>query len=322
MADYATPQDFNPAAGAGGDDTPAVQAAINTGYAYLPWTASGYHLLGRLIVNSGNVVQGSRKKPSLVMLGPDLMFDVRGSDIVIESLRPVFTEPRVLMLMRTDLSDMERVTFRDLLVHGAYNLVLDLDGPYRSVLLKMSDILGYGTAQAGIDLRRAFAYLYATRISVFQVPTANVPAVNVIGNEGAFWTECDATNGTVNTSNTGNHGFAFTNCKANWISACMADMVGGDGVKMEGCEYMYLDRVISSMVGGRGVAALNSGKVTLSSCNVGGRAGMSYAPSQPGIYANNSPKIILDDGCRVYSATGTPVSIVNSAGSRNNAMVA
>lgn len=322
MTDYATPQDFNPTAGTGGDDTSAVQSAINTGYAYLPWAPAGYNLHGRLIVNAGNVVQGSKKKPSLVMQGSDLMFDTRGSDILIESLRPVFHTPRICILMRTDLSDMERVTFRDLTVHGAYSLILDLDGPYRSVLLKMSDILGYGTAQTGIDLRRAFAYLYATRISVFQVPTANVPAVNVIGNEGAFWTECDATNGTVNASNTGNHGFVFTNCKANWISACMADMVGGDGVKMDGCEYMYLDRVISSMVGGRGVAALNSGKVTLSSTNVGGRAGLPYAPNQPGIYASNSPNIILDDGCRVYSATGAPVQLVSCAGARNNAMVA
>lgn len=320
-SDCKTPQDFVPSAGTGGDDRPAIQAAINSGCpVYLPWTPAGYNLAYRLVLPQGSVLTGSPKKPTINCGASEWIAEITGHYVTVENVTAAFPSGGSGFLLRTDLANLEHVTIRNVTLMGANTAVMDLPGQYKSVLLKFSDIVSYGTKGAGIYLRRAFAYLYGDRISILQDALSNQPAFRIVANEGSFWTQCDATNGTVNASNTGNHGFQFENCQAVWVSQCMADTVGGNGFDVQGGQFIYFNQAVSSLAGGKGLNANGVEQLTWAASNVGGRAGTAYAPSQPGIYISNSPKAIIDDASRVYSATGTPVQLVNCAGARNNAL--
>lgn len=323
--EWKTPQQYGAAGDGYTDDRQAFQLAIDSGYpVYVPYTPLGYVLGYRLRLPSGSVLRMSDGVPSLKLNSNDWLVEITGSEVLVSGLKADMghLSSGGVVLLRSDETTIESVTIERSVVSHAATFVRDLPhATNRIVGLTLVDITAHALRDTGLFLTRSFAYQHVERVTFIPAATNTAPAIYQIGNEGAFWREVDVTNGTVNASNGSNHAFVLENCKANWIGECMADSVGGNGFDLRGCDYIYIDRCIASLNGGKGFSVSDSQRVTISSSNVGGRAGAPYAPSQPGFYVNNSPKTILDDGCRVYSATGAPVQIVSSAGARNNVMV-
>jgi hypothetical protein len=323
--EWKTPQDFGAVGDGSTDDRAAFQSAADSGWPiYVPWTPGGYVLGHRVRLQSGAALEFSTKSPSLKLNSNDWLFEVVGSDVKLTGFRADLSHLASGggILLRTDQSHLERVLIEDIILSAATNAVMDMASPtYRAVLLTLKNIIAYGLRGSGIMLQRSFAYQHCEKLTMLPVASNLQPAFYSIGNEGSFWRQCDATGGSVHVGNTSALGFGFVNCKAVWIEQCMADMVGGSGFAFNGCEYVYGNQLISSMVGAIGIAVNNSSKVTLSSCNVGGRSGMPYSPAHPGFAVSDSPGTIIDDACRAYASSGLPVSVVSSSGTRNNVMV-
>lgn len=323
--EWKTPQDFGAVGDGVTDDRAAFQAAASSGWPiYVPYTPTGYAISARIQLPSGCTFKGSDKKPSIKLLTNDWLFEIVGSDVEVANFRSDFSHLSggSGVLIRTDLLTMERVLISDMIFVGPSCAVSDMpSSSFRIVLLTIRDIIAYSLRGTGISLQRSFAYQRCERLTMLPIPSNNNAIFLSVGNEGSFWNECDATGGSVHAGNTGAVGFRFANCKAVWMRACMADMVGGGGFVLTGCEYFYGSQLVSSMVGTVGISINDSTKITLSACNVGGRAGMPYAPGHPDISVGNSPGTIIDDACRVYNSSGTPISIVGSPGTRNNALV-
>lgn len=326
MFDYVIPSQFGTIGGS--DDRPAIQASIDSGSpVFLPWRIGGYKISSRLSLPTGAAVKFSDKPTQLNLTNSgEWLFEITGSDVTIDGLTSDAGAVPVVggVLFRTDLASLERVTLKNFTTYGVSTLLQDMpSSSNRMVLLKLSDLTSYGTRGSGVKLTRSFAYQYAERVNILYngVPNPTQSGWFQVGLEGGFFNKCDVTSGTVNGTNGGNHGFEFESCKAIWMSSSMSDMVGGGGLYIKNSEYIYVDRFISSMVGTHGISLVNSHKVTLSSCNVGGRSGMPYAPAMPGIYASNCADLIIDDGCRVYGSTGTPVQLISCPRGKNNAYI-
>lgn len=325
--EWKTPQDYGAKGDGWTDDRQAFQAAINSGYpVYVPWAPAGYVLGSRLTAIPGTVIEGSLKKPLLKLNSSDWLVELMGSDISVSRLRADFNHlsGAGAILLRSDQTHLERIDLKDLLFSGPHVVLQDLPSSiYRIVLMKIADILAYGVRGPGVFLSRSFAYQYVERVNLLYNGVPN--PVNIgwyqYGNEGGFFKDIDVTSGVVTPYNSGAHAFNFVGCKALWMENLMADMVGGGGFVFEGCEYGYGKSLISSMVGTVGLAVYNSGRMSFSGCNVGGRAGMAYAPNHPAVSIVNSPGTILDDACRVYASVGIPVAISGSSGARSSAVV-
>lgn len=323
--EWKTPQDFGAVGDGVTDDRAAFQLAADDPYpTYVPWTPAGYAIGSRIRLPVGKIFLGAPNKPRLKLLTNDWLFEVAGAEVEVGSFRADFghLSSGNGVLLRTDENHLERVIVHDFIMAGANCIVSDMpSATYRAVLLTIKDIIGYALKGTGIHLQRSFAYQRCERLTMLPTATNNSPAFYSIGNEGSFWVQCDATGGNVHAGNAGAHGFQFDNCKAVWMGQCMADMIGGGGFFLNNCEYFYGSQLVASMVGTIGISVNSSRKVTLSACNVGGRAGMPYAPGHPDLAVGNSPGTIIDDACRVYNSSALPISIVGSPGTRNNALV-
>lgn len=325
--DWVTPQEYGAAGDGWADDRQAFQLAIESGRpVYVPHTPAGYVLGARLRLGDGAVVEFSKKRPYLKLNSEDWLFEIAGSDVELHGVNANMTHLTYggAVLLRSDQNHLERINISRMKLFRAHAVLHDLPSPNKViVLLKLKDVVSYQTKGPGIDLKRSFAYQHLEEVHIGYTGSPNPihAGFSVAGNEGAFWTKCDVTGGYVGPDNTANHGFVLVNCLANWFDTCMADMVGGGGFVINGGAYHYLEKCVSSMVGTMGFSVVNSGRVTLSSSNVGGRAGMAYAPAHPGFFGYGAPALILDDGCRAYSCAGAPVSLTNCAGARNNVYI-
>lgn len=328
---FKTPQDFGAVGDGVTDDKVAFQCAIDSGYPVaVPWTPTGYLISTRLRMTDGATILGADKAPVLKLgSSGEWLFEIVGSDVTIKNLKGAFGHLASggFCLLRSDQASFERPLIEDIMLTGASGIIHDLGGSGTIVFLQMRRIKSYGTRGRGINLSRSFAYQHAEQISVLYNGIAN-PHIGVcqVGNEGSFWSACDVTCGMVTMELSGAHGFYFQNCKAVWMRDCMADMVGGGGFFLDGGNnFIYMRDCIASMVGTHGFSIVNNGPdITLAGCKVGGRKGMPYSPSMPGIYCYNTSYLIVDDACRTYNmAGGSGIGFVNggaSAGVRDNAM--
>ena len=307
--DFVTPQSVGSPCDGVNDDYYHVMSILASGKSvYLPY--ANYSFSNPVYLQSGQTVIGSKRRPRCYTpVDGGYLFDVAGSDVTIENIQGDFTNRTSagLVRLRTDLLPMERVKLSSMISFGGTSLVTDMGGSNYIVSLSITDVVGRGHRGPGFTLTKAFAYLRMTDLLVDYVGSNshNHIAYTTLGNQGAWWTRCDTTGGVVDASTTGNHGFYFENCVANWMTDCMADTVGGGGLFLAGGNsHFYVHKFISSLCGTHPFSIVNNNRITLSACEAGGRAGQPYAPGYAGFVCVNTPNLIIDAASRGYNNAG------------------
>ena len=296
MTDFwVTPQDFGAVADGVTDDRAAIVAAIASGRpVYIP--AGSYKVSTRITVPSNVYIRGDWRKTDIIFgTNADWLFEITGSNVVIEGLRLNFVSLASgsgAFLMRTDLTTMERIYLRDIETTSASYLLSDLTHATNIVvMLHIQNVVARLHRGPGIALQRAFAYLILKFVTVDYVGSASRAhiAYSLTGNQGSFWENVDVTNGLVDATTANAHGFSFANCIAVWMNNCMADTCGGHGFYFTtGNTYFYLNNCIASLCGKVGFAVVGGGNMHLTQCIASGRKGLGYAPVWEGFRIEGS----------------------------------
>lgn len=304
------------------DDSPAFQAAIDSGFpVYVPETASGYLISSTLTLQTGAVIYGSSTNTKLIggMSSTAFMFEVQGSEILIEGLTLDFTSlpsGAGAVRLRTDLSSMERIFISDLLTRGAnYGVKDEASGSFICVALQMSGIFFRLHRGPGVELQRAFAYLSLERVTVDYVGSSSKDfiAYSITGNEGSFWDKVDVTGGTVDGTTTNNVGFLFDDCVAVWINNCMADTVGSHGFYLRNSSrYFYFVNAISSLCGGHHFFLEDTNEIHMTNCVASGRSNIPGSPAnQDGWRIDDSNRVMLSN-CHSLLMTGNGFNLIGA----------
>jgi len=282
-------------------------------------SAGEYEFTSRVTIAANKTIAGNKAK--FKKTNGDWLFDVTGSDAAVFDFQ--FTGSSTLgggvVLLRTDLSAIERFTMARVVTFHSSQLIGDAGGANSAINVTLYEASCRVHRGVGVAFSKVFAYLKMFFVTIDYVGSSsrNHTGFSITGNEGAFIYSCDVTGGLVDGTTTSNHGFAFQNCKAVWLTNCMADTVGGKGFYIvSGCQYIYfLGECVASLCGDHGLAISGGSDYEVNSIFVNGRVGQAYAPANiHGIHLTSAIGVSISkfksqsnngDGIRITNSTVT-----------------
>gem|GEM_PF-4811109 len=274
-----------------------------------------YRFASTITLTNGNCLKGesSRTKISLSPLLAADIFHYVGTQITVKDLLVYGnrTQTNYLHKFRTDLINCSVIDIDNVWSDGCAGIFSDANALFSLTNLTVTKCTNTGVTARSIDFRDALAFIFFKRVAFDYVgvtnASSNMYAVFMANNEGAIFEDVDILGGT-KVGFAGRDGFRFENCRAVWLTRCMADHMGGWGFVISDCDYVYFTTCTSSLCNkDQFYINTNSRWITATNCYAGGSAGETGAiAGVHGWLVENSVQVAVNGGT-VSNCTGKAI---------------
>lgn len=276
---------------------------------------SDYRFASTVTLNNGNCLRGdsSRSKITISPLMAVDVFHYVGTQISVKDLLVYGnrTQTNFLHKFRTDLMNCSVIDIDNVWSDGCAGIFSDANSTFLLTNLTVTKCTNTGVTGRSLDFRDALAFIFFRRVAFDYVgvtnPSSNTYVVYMANNEGAIFEDVDVLGGT-KVGFSDRDGFRFENCRAIWLTRCMADHMGGWGFFVSDCDYVYFTTCTSSLCNkDQYYINTNSRWVTATNCYAGGSNGETGAiAGVHGWLVENSIQVTVNGGT-VSNCTGKGV---------------
>ncbi|MGI8390553.1 right-handed parallel beta-helix repeat-containing protein [Brucella anthropi] len=295
-----------------------------------------YRFASTVTLNNGNCLRGdsSRSKITISPLMAVDVFHYVGTQITVKDLLVYGnrTQTNFLHKFRTDLMNCSVIDIDNVWSDGCAGIFSDANSTFLLTNLTVTKCTNTGVTGRSLDFRDALAFIFFRRVAFDYVgvtnPSSNTYAVYMANNEGAIFEDVDVLGGT-KVGFSDRDGFRFENCRAIWLTRCMADHMGGWGFFVSDCDYVYFTTCTSSLCNkDQYYINTNSRWITATNCYAGGSNGETGAIAgvhgwliensiqvtvNGGTASNCTGKAIVTSGATTRFV-GTGVAMIDNAG--------
>lgn len=276
---------------------------------------SNYRFASTVTLNSGNCLRGDSSR-SNITISPLMAVDVFhyvGTQITVKDLLVYGnrTQTNFLHKFRTDLMNCSVIDIDNVWSDGCGGIFSDANSQFQLTNLTVTKCTNTGVTGRALDFRDALAFIFFRRVAFDYVgvtnSSSNTYAVYMANNEGAIFEDVDVLGGT-KVGFSDRDGFRFENCRAVWLTRCMADHMGGWGFFVKDCDYVYFTTCTASLCNkDQYYINTNSRWITATNCYAGGSNGETGAiAGVHGWLIENSIQITVNGGT-VSNCTGKGV---------------
>lgn len=274
-----------------------------------------YRFASTVTLNNGNCLRGdsSRSKVTISPLMAVDVFHYVGTQITVKDF--LFygnrTQTNFLHKFRTDLMNCSVIDIDNVWSDGCAGIFSDANSLFQLTNLTVTKCTNTGVTGRSLDFRDALAFIFFRRVAFDYVgvtnPSSNTYAIYMANNEGAIFEDVDVLGGT-KVGFSDRDGFRFENCRAVWLTRCMADHMGGWGFVVSDCDYVYFTTCTSSLCNkDQYYVNTNSRWITATNCYAGGSNGETGAiAGVHGWLVENSIQVTVNGGT-VSNCTGKGV---------------
>lgn len=287
--DSVSVKDFGAVGDGVANDTAAWQAAINTGKrVFVP--NGNYSITASLNINNPVFLDGESKR-AIVNIPASASFDlfrIASSNVIIKNMtiQGNGTQTGSLFKLRSSVGSYEMFFFENIEAKQCHHFLTDDNSTGILTLCYVSDCFHRQPTGNGIDLTDMFAYFFVDRFTVDYVgvtaPSSNTPGIRQRNGQGSRFSNVDILGGTI--AGMGNRrGFDIQNCEAVWLTRCMGDTMGGEGIFLKTCNAVYLSEVTGSLCNLHQIVIDGCTNVLASNLYAGGRNALAGAAAQDGV---------------------------------------
>jgi hypothetical protein len=267
------------------DDSVNFQKAIDyaatvKGRVCVPATANGYVLSG-LTVPSNVFIQGEGGRPIIIHSTASPLFTFSGgtSRAYVDNFSITSTSSTAsTFYLDTSSSNVERIYVSNIETDEGYVFFSDANGTGIADEIYIDNCALRRHRRQGLLFKDVFAFLFVTRVFVDRIGSSegNYNSFDLTGNEGAIFTNCDAT-GDASGSTTSQNGYVLTNCIAVWFVRCDADNQGGYGFFASGCSNIYYTECLGPLCANSSFFWTNCSYIRGVNLYAKGRDGLGYS---------------------------------------------
>ena len=309
LRDTVSVKDFGAVGDGVANDAPAFQAAINTGKnVFVP--KGTYRIASALNITAPVAISGESKE-AVISLPASASFDlfrIASSNVMINTLtvQGNGTQTGSIFKLRSSVGSYEMFFFENVETRQCHHFLTDDNSTGVLTLCYIENCFHRQPTGNGIDVNDLFAYFFVDRFTVDYVgvsaASSNTPGIRLRNCQGSRFTNIDVLGGVI-AGMASRRGFDIQDSEAVWLTRCMADTMGGEGVFIKNCDGVYLTEVTGSLCDLHQIVIDECNNVVGASLYAGGRNALSGAAAQDGVrISGGSTAVALSS---VFAASNT-----------------
>lgn len=305
--------------GSGATNRAAFQSAINTGRRVIVPNGTYAFDATPITITNPTYVEGESKQAVITLPAASSadVFRIASSNVLFKDLAFAGngTQTGSLFKMRSSVGSYEMFFFENIEANDCHHFLTDDNSTGVLTLCYIENCFHRQPTGNGLDLTDMFAYLFADRLTVDYVgvtaASSNTPGIRIRNNQGCRLTSVDVLGGTI-AGMSSRRGFDIQNSEAIWLTNCVGDTMGGEGIYLSNCDGVYLVNVTGSLCNLHQIVLNDCNNVVGANLYAGGRNALAGTAAQDGVRVSGGGVGIALNGVFSAANTGHGVNITGT----------